>query len=157
MQEAFSRFSPAVQTKLDSISSVCPMLGGNAVFRARSLKINYNDSIYYDDQLLCNQQGVYHGLAAQDTNESKKQEKLILFPNPSSDKLTIFLQSEIKEGYSIEIFNLMGQKVFEKKKCSNTISISLDSFNLSAGTYIVAVKQTTTGKVFRERFQFTNQ
>ncbi len=157
MVEEFAGFNVSQQNQLDSIASICPLLGGNSVFKARSLQSTYNDSIYYDDKLLCNQQGVYYRLAAKDTIVSKKEEKLILFPNPTSDKLTVFLQSEIKEDYSIEIFNLMGQQVFEKKKCSNTISISFDSFNLSSGTYIVALKQSITGKVFRERFQLTNQ
>jgi hypothetical protein len=135
----------------------CPLKSASAVYKARGMYGIVEPFTRFDYYSICKSQGVYFRLTAQYTNESKKEEKLILFPNPTSDKLTVYLQSEIKEDYSIEIFNLMGQQVFEKKKCSNSISISFDSFNLSAGTYVVALKQTTTGKVFRERFQLTNQ
>jgi hypothetical protein len=135
----------------------CPLKSASAVYKARGMYGIVEPFTRFDYYSICKSQGVYFRLTAQYTNESKKEEKLILFPNPTSDKLTVFLQSEIKEDYSIEIFNLLGQQIFEKKNCSNNFSIPLNTLKLSAGTYILCLKQLNTGKVFRERFQFSNQ
>ena len=155
VKENFNGFTASEKAQIDEIAAICPLLGGNAVFRARSLQSSYTNNIYYNDKLLCNQQGVYYRLAATDLTERKeKSEKLLLFPNPSSSDLNVFLDSEIKENYSIQVFNLPGQLVYEIKNVSNKTKLELAHTTLSTGSYILVLTQLDTGKIFRDRFVY---
>jgi Concanavalin A-like lectin/glucanases superfamily/Secretion system C-terminal sorting domain/NHL repeat len=62
---------------------------------------------------------------------SKNNLKVALYPNPVNDVLNIETASEIK---SVEIYNLLGQKV----KTATTRQVSV--FDLQAGTYLVRVQ-----------------
>jgi len=66
-RDDFAGFSAAEMLQIDEIAGICPLLGGNPVFSARSLQSTYKDRIYYDDKLICNEQGVYYRLAATDS------------------------------------------------------------------------------------------
>lgn len=65
---------------------------------------------------------------------AKKQNQLIVYPNPTSEKITI---DGIKPGGSIQIHNSTGVLLFNKKVIGNSDIISLISF--SPGHYFVSV------------------
>ena len=70
------------------------------------------------------------------------------YPNPVKDVLNL---SFIENITIVEIYNLLGQKVFENK--SNDNSTQVDMSNLSTGSYLVKVasdNQTKTIKVIKE-------
>ena len=58
-----------------------------------------------------------------------------IYPNPSNGDFNIIFE-ETNGAHSVEIFSLLGQKVFEKKN-SQTASISVT--NLQKGTYLIKV------------------
>ena len=157
MQEAFSGFSPAVQTKLDSISSVCPLLGGNAVFRARSLQATYNDSIYYDDQLLCNQQGVYYRLAQEEQEEEQliEREMFMVYPNPNAGLLQIEI-NKIDGLAQFEIVNTLGQSILQWQHSDARQSLDLNKLQISSGMYYIRVKQVD-GTSMQQKFIYQKQ
>lgn len=130
----------------------CPLKSSTAVYKARGMYGIVEPFTRFDNYSICASQGLYYRLAAQDTNQSKKLEKLILFQNPTSDKLTVFLQSEIKEDYSIEIFNLLDQIIYKNENLANEITLKLDELQLSSGNYFITMTQNSTGQAFRSRF-----
>ena len=142
--------------RIDSIAFVCPLLGGNAVFQARSLQATYNDTLDYDDKLICNQQGVFYKLAQKDSS-FRNEEVLNLFPNPTNNTLNVYLDSDIKVNYNIEIYSLLGQQLLEIKNCSNEIKFQLASSELANGNYFLLMTQNDTGKTFRKRFVYNTK
>ncbi len=48
-------FSTSELSYLNQIANLCPLEGGQAVYRARAIIRLFNDSIYYNDGLACNQ------------------------------------------------------------------------------------------------------
>lgn len=144
-----------MQTRIDSIAYVCPVLGGPAVFKARSLQSAYNDSNYFDDRLTCGQQGVFYKLAKKDTLTSV-EEKLTLFPNPTNAQLNVIVASLVKENYSLTITNLLGVVVLKKEKLTNNFKLELGELNIAAGFYTLELKQNATGKSFRGQFIYEN-
>ena len=65
------------------IAQQCPLAGGPAVFRARSLYKLIDPNMHYNDDLACQQSG------RQLRMSSKKQFPVGVFPNPASTEVTI--------------------------------------------------------------------
>ncbi len=151
---SFVEFNESEKNIIDSIASVCPLLGGNAVFLARSIQFSYNDSIFYDDLLLCNQQGVYNRLANKDSIYELKEEHFVVYPNPSTGELNIYLSSG--DIYSIQIFNLLGQLVFKESDLKLKTTVLIDKEKLANGTYILLLENKVTGKIERKKINFNH-
>ncbi|MFM9988406.1 endonuclease [Flavobacterium sp.] len=61
-----------------------------------------------------------------------------LYPNPSNGNFDIIFGNS-NENYSVEIYSLIGQKVFEKENANSTVSVS----NLQKGIYLIKVTKGT--------------
>jgi len=64
------------------------------------------------------------------------------FPNPFTDQFSIYLDSQNPQFYlkKIEIFNLLGEKVYQKELIENNNEIIIDRIeNLPSGLYIVTI------------------
>ena len=72
-----------------------------------------------------------------DTNNSTAS--FTVFPNPNSGKFTAVIQCECHDNCSIDIFNMMGVKVFELNDLSmeSKLEVPIDLQNLPDGIYIV--------------------
>lgn len=71
---------------------------------------------------------------------------LKMYPNPSKDKVTISNKSSIKMS-GIEIYNVIGQKVYSVKAGTDTLDINIES--LATGIYNVIIN-TDQGKVTKK-------
>ena len=149
----FVTFSNSEIQTIDSISFICPLIGGAAVLKARSLQAVYNDSIFYDDKELCNAQGIYYRLSKTEKDTSV-EENLIVFPNPANEWININLTSCIKENYSVVLSDILGKIVLTKDNLSNNTQLDLSKANLSNGYYFITLKQNTTGLTFRSPFVY---
>jgi hypothetical protein len=143
--------------KIDSNASTCPLLGGNAVFRARSFQATYNDSIYYDDQLLCNQRGVYYRLAQEEQEEEQliEREKFMVYPNPNAGLLQIEI-NKIDGLAQFEIVNTLGQSILQWQHSDARQSLDLNKLQFSSGLYIVEFSHIKSAQTFRKRFVYEN-
>jgi hypothetical protein len=65
-----------------------------------------------------------------------------IYPNPSNGEFNISFDN-LKGDYSIEIYSLIGQKVFEKK---NTQTTTIAVSNLQKGTYWVRITKDSKSK-----------
>ncbi len=75
--------------------------------------------------------------------------KLVLFPNPASDRLTVYLAGYDKLKV-IEIFNINGQQVYAGKQADN--STILDISKLAKGLYLMKISGTDGTVISQEKF-----
>jgi hypothetical protein len=143
----------------DSLALTCPYLGGNAVYRARSILGMLNPGIHYDDLVICNSQGVYKNGTSklqkllETLAEIKRQklrnvsDELLVYPNPVYEDL--FLKYSLKEleTASFILYDMAG-KIYEQFDIdTKSIHQPLMIDNLKNGLYLYSFK-VSNGKVF---------
>jgi len=64
-------------------------------------------------------------------------EKILVFPNPATENLSIISPFEIKK---VSIFNCFGQSVYERN--TNDINIQINTKDFEAGIYVIRVETT---------------
>jgi hypothetical protein len=145
--------------QIEMLANTCPYLGGNAVYRARSILGMLNPGIHYDDLVICNSQGVYKNGTSKLQNwlaslaELKEQklnrlnDELIIYPNPAHNEL--FLKSYLKEGETATfiIFDLTGEIQLEFAVDDYSLNMPLDISSLKNGLYLYSYR-VTNGRVF---------
>ena len=69
--------------------------------------------------------------------QSINEFELVVFPNPTNDKINVQLSKEFEENVKIEIINLIGQKVaeFEIQKGNTNVSKTLEG--MPSGIYLL--------------------
>jgi hypothetical protein len=94
---------------LFAIANQCPRVGGNAVFKARSLYWLIDDSYDFDDQALCLQHGILvKSLTALPINA------VTVVPNPAVDEATLVLDRELDEPGSFVVYDAVGAEVMRQ-------------------------------------------
>jgi hypothetical protein len=78
-----------------------------------------------------------------------------IFPNPAVNSIKITVNAEIQENVTLTITNMHGQKMRQKTMMVNKgiNNFEEDIRNLSTTSYIISIKNITTGKVSRQNFQ----
>ena len=71
-----------------------------------------------------------------------------IYPNPANERITLSLSSFTNENVNIEVFNMLGIKVFQQQGQGE--QIDMDIHSLPAGVYIV--RCTNMDKVITKRF-----
>ena len=67
-----------------------------------------------------------------------------VYPNPTASNWTVASSSIIN---SVKLFNLLGQKVFEKT--SNDTKVNIDASNLETGVYMLQINNTTMKRLIK--------
>src|ERR1035437_9355229 len=70
--------------------------------------------------------------------EIESDKKLVVYPNPSKGTFILSLQGDKLQSYSIAIFNMLGQVVYEKNHCKDGNN-TIDASSLSNGLYLLKV------------------
>ncbi len=139
---------------LETIIYQCPLAGGSAVYKARSLYTLHKVQFLYDDYENCNlvnmqwRQGQAHPQVL-----SNLLETLQVYPNPTEGNITFDFGAPIKETKMLYLYNTQGQIVL-----SQTISVEVQKFStslsqLASGMYFYRVQglsNTITGKIIIE-------
>ena len=79
----------------------------------------------------------YSFVGVDEINESSKA--LTFSPNPATDNVVIALVGKSAKIVALEVWNMMGQKVIERRGLNITGSYKLDVSSLKSGTYIIKV------------------
>ena len=121
-----------------SVAQQCPSSGGEAVFRAREIIRQVNDSLEYDDAAVCAQMGIYR--KKQFATVNTQTIHLLLIPNPAKDQVQLILSgfNTYKE-LTVTIHDLTGRILDQKTIKTKLTSIVLNSSSLSNGIYVVEV------------------
>lgn len=120
-----------------SHANQCPYEGGIPVYRARVIISLMNDSIDYDDESVCELQGIYRKSINNSINETDNG--VTIRPNPASDYAEIIL-SDLYEGIcTIEIKDLTGRIIYSGSFDCKEKSKKVDVSSLSGGVYTVTI------------------
>lgn len=99
-------FTAEQAATLFDIANQCPMLGGNAVFKARSLYWLIDDTYDFDDAALCLPYGiVVKRLLDQHINA------VSVVPNPSVDEAALVLARTLEQTGSFVLYDALGAEV----------------------------------------------
>lgn len=162
---------------LRSLAYTCPFVGGNAVYKARTLWSMYESDAKYDDRWLCINAQNKGGSPIQDidsflNNQLKEtissinmtipsspiikgntkplqDGDVVVYPNPASTQLTIEYNCGT-EGQFV-LFNILGQEVMRSQLSSGRKKVSMLTNDLNKGVYtykcIFAGCKETNGKL----------
>lgn len=72
-------------------------------------------------------------------DENDDMSELRIYPNPAKEILTIVLPANNENKSSLEIFNILGNKVLNRNINPTNGSISLDVSSLAPGVYIIKI------------------
>lgn len=123
-------FTPAQAEALLAVADQCPLSGGNAVFRARSLYSLIDDAHEYDDAALCLQQGLI-------TKRRPMAAQLLcaLVPNPAKDQALLILDAALKDPSSLVMVNAMGAEVLRTLIPADQPRTEVNLAGLASGIY----------------------
>ena len=122
---------------VQTIAQQCPYAGGPAVYMARAIYHDINDEWEYDDISSCLAQGIFRTAQSVEPLEMKK---LVLKPNPASDKVEIQFNPEKNVEYGLEIFDNTGRYIKKITLPSDQPSYILNISELYSGLYVVKLK-----------------
>ena len=110
------------------IATQCLFKGGKAVYRARQYVQLFNDSIDFDNEIECSNQGYYR----QVTDISNKTYiSVSIIPNPTKDIATVILTGEDEGICDVQITNTLGQEKLKFKfNCKERENILIDILDL---------------------------
>ncbi|MDX9750628.1 MAG: hypothetical protein RBT71_06070 [Flavobacteriales bacterium] len=128
-------FTTAQASELFDIASQCPMVGGNAVFKARSLYWLIDDSYDFDDQLLC----LPHGIIVK-SMATAEPNALTVVPNPASDEATLVLTKQLDEPGVFVVFDAIGAEVMRYSIPIETPRFDFSTASLAPALYHYQVR-----------------
>lgn len=117
--------------KIREIADQCPLTGGPAVYRARSLYARIFPDHVYEDELACLQGGY-----AYRTN-SEKVGNSFVFPNPAKNEITIRYYYENVS--TVEVVNAMGIVISNFTLEANSYETKLNTENWFGGIYFYRI------------------
>ncbi len=123
-------FTVAQTNSLFYIANQCPMVGGNSVYRARSLYRLIDDEQQFDDPMLCLQHGIIvKSLVAREVNT------VGVVPNPARDGATLVLGKPLEETGTFILFNTVGVEVMRLDVPAEEYRMSFVTSGLASGVY----------------------
>jgi hypothetical protein len=128
--------SSGILADLRNIAVLCPFTFGDGVYIARGL-LNCADTVRFDYANVCETGVINHkSLEAQSSISENENLKIMLYPNPTKDLITIeYKNTEINGGdITFELFDMMGKKLLESIIKPNQNS-TLSTDELTQGIY----------------------
>jgi hypothetical protein len=128
---------------LKNIIRICPQAGGNAVYKARAIYEMINDSVEYNDSLVCQEVG-YYRIAMQEIIEQikipnlpikNKNFEFTIFPNPIKSELNVVFNKNTTG--TIKITDALGKLVYVGTISSGVLNYTLDLKHISTGIYYI--------------------
>ncbi|MCO6490121.1 MAG: T9SS type A sorting domain-containing protein, partial [Phaeodactylibacter sp.] len=130
-------FTETQITELWAIANQCPLSGGDAVFRARSLYSLVDPLIMYDDDELCASELEERPVAVQQPQIAAKFQ---LIPNPAKDELTVKLAAPVEVRIWFIIQDLRGRTHFEKELDTGRATYNINTSQLPPGIYYCTIR-----------------
>ncbi|WP_264791982.1 T9SS type A sorting domain-containing protein [Aureispira anguillae] len=127
------------------IASDCPQEGGKAVHTARGMLSRIEDVNFLDFDCSSNLRSKPMEQSNENTNTIDIWE-VILYPNPTDDKLTVESNQILEGETTIEIYNSLGQQVQILTIEEDIQSINIDASSLLDGVYIMRLKNGNNSK-----------
>jgi len=143
---------------IETLANTCPYLGGNAVYRARTLMGMLRPGVHYDDLIICNGQGVYKNgisklqqqlldIANSQNKKLLEQKGLLIYPNPSNSNVHVEYDFAENETASLIFYDMLGKAIKEVHLNYITKNAAIDISNFSGGLYIYQFR-SNLGKLY---------
>ncbi|TAK42057.1 MAG: T9SS type A sorting domain-containing protein [Saprospiraceae bacterium] len=121
---------------LDTIVWQCPLMGGNAVYKARTLYLMEVDTVFYDEDT-CEE--LEERSAFKNSPEARRTFRL--YPNPASQSVTLTLEKSNSIPFSLVITNIYGEPVFQAKITAGQSQFTFPVRDIPSGFYFCRVYQ----------------
>lgn len=131
-------FTEGEITDLYAIAHQCPLSGGNAVFRARTLYALVDVYEHYNDFELCPWQG-YQLRKENNSSQTNNASRVKIFPNPANDRATLEYNIE-SDNLVFELYTVTEQKVLTKKLNGKERQYQFNTSELKPAIYFYYVK-----------------
>ncbi|MFZ1424793.1 MAG: T9SS type A sorting domain-containing protein [Saprospiraceae bacterium] len=118
---------------LFDVASQCVQEGGAIVYLARSIISNF-DSLYFDDDILCD----VEEMVLSNNNHVASRNKVSLTPNPSNNSINLAINENLNELFKIEITSL-DQGYRKNIEFINDGLNEIDIHELASGLYLVRI------------------
>lgn len=82
---------------------------------------------------------------------SETADKVKLYPNPATSYITFDLQNNYHKGMSVQVFHMLGKKMFESQNIAEKTIINLTDFN--RGVYIYHLRDQSGKLIESGKFQ----
>jgi hypothetical protein len=159
------------KSELETLAKQCPMVGGTAVYKARSLWAMFEPTMLYDDIKLCNaiglnknnSGGTNDGLFTQENNylqnlqaQQTKEKSTInnifsVYPNPTTSALTIDYQLLSNQQGEFVIYDVLGRLRIKTSLINKNTHSNINTSTLELGIYtykfIINKQQQEAGKL----------
>lgn len=115
--------------------------------------VHNSAAIYFDynEPIFTNTVSLEYVLRYSGINDIAADDKLLLYPNPTSDML--WLQAATDADYEITVLSIDGQQQLKQMTPLNAVSgYALHTHHLPAGMYLLTVRNTATQQVMHRKF-----
>lgn len=123
-------FSADQVADLFDMANQCPLIGGNAVYRARALYALIDNEQDFDDLALCLPFGIEIRSADQ-TNDRAAS----VIPNPTDDLATLIYRLDDGASGSLVLYDAIGKEVARHSLTSNEPRFHFSTAELNPGAY----------------------
>lgn len=128
-------FTVVQADELFYIANQCPMVGGNSVYKARSLYRLIDDEQQFDDPELC----LLHGIIVK-SMVAQEMNTVGVVPNPTRDQATLVLEKPLDASGVCIIFNAIGVEVLRYSIPMDMARFEFSTSSLPSGLYHYRVR-----------------
>ncbi|NUQ26867.1 MAG: T9SS type A sorting domain-containing protein [Saprospiraceae bacterium] len=134
---SFSNLTPLYSEKaaLEAIAMQCPLLDGNAVYRARSLLSIVTGTLSsYDDSTACVGNEAFFA-PPPSSSFTYHEQNLLAFPNPAAHTVTFSWGQILEQPGEIRLYDLYGRQVRLTTTATNISNYTMRVADLPGGVY----------------------
>lgn len=139
---------------LTSMAETCPLIGGPAVFKARSLRNLYDPKFQYDNAMACANWGVQWLTQGPSANDSETS-GFAMFPNPVNDMLNLKWVGDEKGQGILEVSDALGRIIDTRSIVLDAQELVLGTQKLTNGIYSISVRDANGAVLFLEKLVVT--
>jgi len=148
VNDAYLAFETGGITQIESrysqlffIANQCKFKGGPAVIRARNLLQLLDETMFFDDNLICEAVGIYRNIAPKSTSIQPRN-KILVQPNPAKNSFEVLVDFTVEETILLSIVDILGNIVYRQETTltATTNPITISSEQMLSGFYTVTVK-----------------
>ena len=129
--------------QLDTITALaiqCPYTAGDAVYIARALYAQYDNTIFFDDLAICTPdsrelRSLRVSYKTTDSTNVTPSDFVLVYPNPAKNILKVYYSSATSGSMTFELTDLMGQ-TFISQQVANMSTIEIDVSHVASSLYL---------------------
>ena len=142
--------TPIQNAALVNVAQQCPYTYGPAVYHSRAYLRACGDYTVY--QNACEVIPSTNSNAKLiNPNNTQQEMPISVYPNPTSDNVTVMLGNADNGKYTFELFDAIGNKIFSKEFIANQNSVIIPLDNVAKGVYICKVTNEKGDVIFNNR------